>query len=188
MTRSTLHPSFTAPSTHITRVFGAHPFHTDGDLLGLAFAADGSLWSVEEPGVVRRWDLDGRRQLGWHHLEELATVWAFSPGAHHLASATDDLSVWDVAAGELDASWPQPCWVTAVAFSPAADVLAAGYDDGRVRLWNWRNQAPLREVEAHRSAVSAVAFVPPTAAGWPRPEKTGPFTCGTRRRFSRSAT
>ncbi|HVS36966.1 MAG TPA: WD40 repeat domain-containing protein [Gemmataceae bacterium] len=158
MSRATLPSSFNAPSSHITRVFGAHPFHTDGDLLGLAFAADGTLWSVEEPGVVRRWDLDGRRQLGWHHLEELATVWAFSAGARHLASATDDLSVWDAAAGELEASWPQPCWVTALGFSPAADVLAAGYDDGRVRLWNWHTQTPLWEINAHQSAVSAVAF------------------------------
>ncbi len=158
MSRTILPPSFNAPSTHITRVFGAHPFHTDGDLLGLAFAADGTLWSVEEPGVLRRWDLDGRRQLGWHHLEELATVWAFSAGANRVASACDDLSIWDVATGELEASWPQPCWVTAMAFAPNADVIAAGYDDGFVRLWNVRNQTRLWEVRAHRSAVSALAF------------------------------
>ncbi len=140
MSRTTTAPSPNAPTSPVTRVFGAHPFHTDGDLLALGFADDGSLWSVEEPGVLRRWDLDGRRQLGWHRLEELATLWTFGPGARRLASASDDLCVWDVAAGDLAASWPQPCWVTAVAFSPDETLLAAGYDDGAVRLWDWREQ------------------------------------------------
>ena len=158
MTPPTVSPSPTAPMSYVARVFGAHPFHTDGDLLALGFAADGSLWSVEEPGVVRRWDLDGRRQLGWHHLEELATLWAFSPGARYLVSASDDLSVWETAAGDLAASWPQACWVTAVAFSPDENVLAAGYDDGAVRLWDWRKQQLIREIPAHKSAVSALAF------------------------------
>ena len=151
-------PSPHAPGSPVVRVFGAHPFHTDADLLALGFAADGTLWSIEEPGVLRRWDLDGRRQLGWHHLEELATLWAFAPAALHLASASDDLSVWEVAAGTLAASWPQACWVTAVAFSPDGGRLAAGHDDGFVRLWDWRDQRLLREFQGHRSAVSALAF------------------------------
>ncbi len=156
---STTVPSTTGiPSTRVLRVFGAHPFHTDGDLLALSFAADGTLWSVEEPGVVRRWDLDGRRQIGWHHLEDMATLWAFSPDARHLAAASDDLAVWESATGEMVASWPQSCWVTAVAFQPNADVLAVGYDDGAVRLWDWPNQKMLQQIHAHRSAVSAIAF------------------------------
>ncbi len=158
MSRTTTSPSPNAPTSPVTRVFGAQPFHTDGDLLALGFAADGSLWSVEEPGVLRRWDLDGRRQLGWHHLEELATIWTFGPGARHLASASDDLSVWEVAPGDLAATWPQPCWVTAVAFSPDETLLAAGYDDGAVRLWDWREQRLAREIRAHKKAVSALAF------------------------------
>lgn len=158
MSRTTPSPSPDAPTSPVTRVFGAYPFHTDGDLLALSFAADGSLWSVEEPGVLRRWDLDGRRQLGWHRLEGPATLWAFGPGARHLASASDDLSVWEVAAGDLAASWRQPCWVTAVAFSPDENLLAAGYDDGAVRLWAWRDQRLVREIRGHKRAVSALAF------------------------------
>lgn len=157
MSRTSVPPSFRAPCGHVTRVFGGHPFQTDGEPLALAFAGDGTLWSVEEPGVLRRWDLDGRRQLGWHHLEELATLWAFDNEARWLASATDDLSVWDVQRGELEISWPQPCWVTAVAFRPGAEVLAAGYDDGMVRLWDWRGKRLLHEIRGD-SAVSSLAF------------------------------
>jgi WD40 repeat protein len=158
MSSTTVPPVPGVSSARVLRVFGAHPFHTDGDLLALTFAADGTLWSVEEPGVVRRWDLDGRRQIGWHHLEDLATLWAFSPDARHLAAASDDLAVWESTTGEMVASWPQPCWVTAVAFQPNADVLAVGYDDGAVRLWDWRNQKLLHEIPAQDYAVSAVAF------------------------------
>src|SRR5215472_15417599 len=73
---SAVPPSLSDPSA-ILRVYGAHPFHTDGDLLALAFAPDGTLWSVEDAGVLRRWDLAAQQQIGWHHLEELATLWSF---------------------------------------------------------------------------------------------------------------
>ena len=156
MSSTIVPPSTGMASPCVLRVFGAHPFHTDGDLLALSFAADGSLWSVEEPGVVRRWDLDGRRQIGWHHLEELATLWAFSPDASHVAAASDDLAVWESATGEMVASWPQSCWVTAVAFQPNADVLAVGYDDGAIRVWNWPNQKLLHEIRRSQVGVSAL--------------------------------
>src|ERR1700738_2726930 len=100
MTSTLVTPSPPALPTAVTRVFGVHPFHTDGDLLALAFAPDGGLWSVEEPGVLRHWDVRARRQLDWHHFEDLATLWCFSPGARHVASASDDLSVWEAATGE----------------------------------------------------------------------------------------
>src|SRR5439155_5940736 len=45
-------------------VFGDPQLHTDGDLAGLAFAPDGTLWSVEEPGVVRHWNVWTGHQLG----------------------------------------------------------------------------------------------------------------------------
>src|SRR5438046_1382835 len=98
MSSITVPPSLDVSSA-ILRIYGAHPFHTDGDLLALAFAADGSLWSVEDSGALRHWDLAARKQLGWHHLEELATLWSFSPGAKFVAAGGDELTVWDVASG-----------------------------------------------------------------------------------------
>src|SRR5207237_10144837 len=37
-------------------------------------------------------------------------------------------------------------------------VIAVGYDDGRVRVWDWSHQVLLQEIRAHKSAVSALAF------------------------------
>src|SRR5260370_39463860 len=82
------------------RTFGAHPLHTDGDLLALGFAPDGTLWSVEEHGLLRQWDVRTQRQLTWGALEDPATLWAFSGDAGLAASGSDELLVWDVGTGE----------------------------------------------------------------------------------------
>jgi WD40 repeat protein len=143
-----------------SRIFGARPFHTDGDLLALAFAADGSLWSVEEPGVLRRWNVATRQQTAFHPLDELATTWAFSPDTALVAAGSDELSVWEVSRGRLCVSLPQQSWITAIAFAPAGNVAATGHDDNAVRLWDLRDAALIRELPAHDLPVSALAFSP----------------------------
>jgi WD40 repeat protein len=148
------------------RVFGASPFRTDGELLALRFAPDGTLWSVEEPGVVRHWDLDTRRQIGWHELVDPAGLWCFSGTAHYLASGSNELCIWETSTGELRACWPQTSWVTALAFQPGGLILASGHDDGVVRLWHYATSRLLHELRGPiapsgaggSSAVSALAF------------------------------
>jgi WD40 repeat protein len=153
------HPRGGAPSA-VRRVYGARPFHTDGDLLALAFAADGALWSVEEPGALRRWDVAARQQTGAHFLDEPATLWAFGPGARLVGAASDELSVWDVQTGGLLGNWNQPSWVTALAFPDAGGLIATGHDDGLVRLWDRGRLEVVRELRGHEAAVSALAFAP----------------------------
>jgi WD40 repeat protein len=153
-------PSALSDASAILRVYGAHPFHTDGDLLALAFAPGGTLWSVEDAGVLRHWDLAAQQQIDWHHLEELATLWSFGPGARLVAAGSEELTVWDVASGELLRTWPQPDWVTAIAFHPSRDLLATGHDDRVVRLWDLKKHKAVREFRVHKAAVSAVAFSP----------------------------
>jgi WD40 repeat protein len=146
----------------VRRVFGARPFQTDGDLLALAFAPDGDLWSIEDPGILRHWDTDGQRQLDWVPLEVAATLWCFSRDARLVAAASNELSVWDVPTGESLETWTHPAssWITALAFRHKSYVLAAGDDDGTVRLWDWANQEELMRIPAHKKAVSALAFSP----------------------------
>jgi WD40 repeat protein len=150
------------------RVFGASPFHTDGELLALRFAPDGSLWSVEEPGVLRHWDLGTSQQTGWQELGEPAALWCFSGAAHFVAGGSDELAIWETATGQLRTCWSQPSWVTALAFQPGGLLLASGHDDGIVRLWHHaisRLAYELRPPIAPSSsqggaAVSALAFSP----------------------------
>src|SRR5437660_12318901 len=113
-------PSTTLPAGRVSQahVFGDPHLHTDGDLLALTFAPDGALWSVEEPGVLRQWNATTGQQLAWHSLSDLETACAFSPDARVLASASDDLSCWDVSSGQVRTAVPQPWRGTALASHP----------------------------------------------------------------------
>ncbi|MHB1425845.1 MAG: WD40 repeat domain-containing protein [Gemmataceae bacterium] len=146
------------------RVFGARPFHCDGELLALRFAPDGSLWSVEEPGVLRHWDCHARQQIGWHELAGPEAAWCFSASAHYVAAGSDELCLWQTSNGELLACWPQASWATALAFQPGGLLLASGHDDGNVRLWDYAGGRLARELRPPGCggdwAVSALAFSP----------------------------
>jgi WD40 repeat protein len=159
-------PAPTAPTDSVPqlsplvyRVFGEPRFHTDGDIAALAFAADGSVRSVDEGGVLRVWTADGK-PLARHFLSDLETLWCFSPGARLLASGNDDLLLWDTGTGQLIHRIQQTSWVTAVGFSPDGRTVASGHDDGKVRFWDVASQKFLGEINAHPKAVSAIAFAP----------------------------
>jgi WD40 repeat protein len=137
--------------------FGEPHWHADGALLALAYAADGTLWSVEEPGVLRHWDANGGL-LVRETLTELETLWAFGPRAELLAAGSDDLVIWDVATRRQVAMLEQPSWVTAVAFHPTRRLIASGHDDGGVRLWDLDAPGDPVELAHHEQTISALAF------------------------------
>lgn len=141
----------------IRLVFGGRPFHTDGDLLALAFGSPSLLWSVEEPSVLRCWDVITGQPVAWRDLDDLGTSWTFSRGARLLAAGSDDLAVWDVPTGRRVCLIPQPSWLTAIAFH-GDRLVATGHDDGTVRVWDLATQDQVAEFDAHRLPVSAVAF------------------------------
>jgi WD40 repeat protein len=129
-------------------------------VLALAFAPDGGLWSVEEGGSLRRWDVSTGQQSDWHALGEAATLWSFRGTAQIAASAGDDLVLWNVVAGKMIASIPQHSWITALAFGTQSDVIAAGSDDGVVRIWDGGDGQLLEQLRGHLEPVSAIAISP----------------------------
>src|SRR6266852_5853068 len=152
-------PSLSERPAALVQVFGVEPFHTDGELLALGFANDGTLWSVEDPGVLRHWD-PAAHLLGWHMLDDLATLWCFAPGCRWVASGSDELSLWDVATGDLAAVFSPPSWLTSLAFSADGQLLASGHDDGAIRLWDTTTRRMRSELRNHHRPVSALAFSP----------------------------
>ncbi len=75
-----------------------------------------------------------------------------------IASATDDLSLWEIATGKVLDTIPQPSWVTALAFGPGAKLLATGHDDGIVRVWDVASRGLRYEFPGPKRPISAVAF------------------------------
>jgi len=140
------------------RIFGEPQLHTDGELLALNFAPDGSLWSVEEPGVLRHWSAENGQQLEWSSLSDLETLWVFSPDMRILASASDDLTLWDVSSGQILTALAQASWVSALAFAGDPAFLATGHDDGVVRYWDAAGHHLVHEMRLHKNAISALAF------------------------------
>jgi WD40 repeat protein len=154
-----MNPSTTPPavpdSDLVTRTFGEPQWHADGDLLAMAYARDGTLWSVEEPGVLRHWESSGRL-LGRYFLSEMEMLWVFGPRAELVASGSNEVVVWEVATRRQVASLPQSSWVTAIAFHPTGRVIATGHDDGSVRVWDLDTKSQRPELRHHTQAISAL--------------------------------
>src|SRR4051794_22812234 len=165
------------PPPLVYKVFGEPRFHTDGDVAAIAFGPDGTLWSIDEAGLLRHWSADGK-VLARHFLSDLETLWRFSPNAKLLASGNDDLILWDVATGQLVNRIAQPSWVTAVAFSAEGRTLASGHDDGTVRFWDVATQKFLGQVKACTRPLPGSAGAVPPPRGVVAPPRGGPVGGG----------
>src|SRR5713101_7012924 len=142
----------------VVRVFGDLRLHTDGELQLLAFDSQGRLWSIEDPGVLREWNPTTGNQRSATFLSDLETLWAISPNAGLVASAADDVSLWEMGTGRVLDTIPQSSWVTAIAFGPQAQLLATGHDDGVVRVWEVANRGLRHEFPGPKRPISALAL------------------------------
>lgn len=142
--------------------FGAPKLHTDSDVLTVSFGKDGWLYSVEDLGILRKWNPASGQQLDWRSLSDMETLWTFSSDARVLASASDDLTIWDGSSGALLTSIQQSSWVTALAFHPDPTFIATGHDDGTIGYWDAPGHQALFEkgLSFHKKPISALAISP----------------------------
>lgn len=142
----------------VTRVFGDLRGRTDGDVVALCYQADDTVWSVEEAGILRRFDAATGRQIDSLTLSEAETCWAFSSDGRLLASGSNGITVWDVATATPLGQILHSSWLLTITFSPDGRTIASGHDDQVVRLWDASTGKLLHELRSHQEEVCAAAF------------------------------
>jgi WD40 repeat protein len=144
----------------VLRVLGDLRLRTDGTILDLACSADGTLYAVEAPGTLRRWKADGTELGTPTSLSEVELLWVLSPDGRWLASASEELQVFESSRCQLVLHRRQPSWITALAFDTRGSLLATGHEDGQISVWDLSARRLSRSWPGHDSAISALAFSP----------------------------
>ncbi len=124
---------------------------------GGGFFTDGKLLAVQLRGRVQLWDtatwessfLQTRRGIGfWAEL-------VFSPDGRLLGAPLDN--VWNVSSHSAEFDTRFSC---SLAFAPGGKWLAAGYQDGGLKIWNMETREVVFTNKAHSSFLQGLAFSP----------------------------
>ena len=151
-----------------------------GTVTSVAIRGDGLIASGDNNGQIFFWR-EGTLEPVAKTSARLAVIdLAFSPDGTVLAAATIDyrfgaVLLWNVSdlanvpgKGEpLDtaAAGRFTDWAVSVAFSPDGKILAAGSEDGTIRLWNVDRTSPtfgsaIGKALVHKTSVKGIAFSP----------------------------
>jgi WD40 repeat protein len=145
----------------------------------IQYHPDGLMLASVDRSVVRLRDVSNQRLVTTLRAQESLRTIAFNSDGKLLAAAGigELVSVWDVATSELRYSFhlalppltSANTFVWDVAFSPQGDFLVAAANDGRLHLWRTEqgvalaesgHEYPFQTVDAHRRAVTCLAFSP----------------------------
>ena len=132
----------------------------------LAFSPDGNtLTAIDGALVLRDWDTatgEMLRELELVSVSAGSRRCAISPDGQLVAASlpNHEVGVWRTSDGERLATFSGDDYVMGVQFSPDSALLAIGWFDGDVELWNVDESEISHAWRAHPSAVHALAFSP----------------------------
>ncbi|WEW56389.1 hypothetical protein PRK78_001832 [Emydomyces testavorans] len=144
-----------------TGFVSALAFSPDSERLAFGPHCDMNLSASDEAQIVV-WDL-ARAELCMPnvHLTDSIHQIAWSPDGTMLACASSSprtLQLWNSTTGASAILLEESCRVPTIAFSPDGKLLAAGCDDGRVRLWEVNTGSMIGHCEIARRSLQCLSF------------------------------
>ena len=86
----------------------------------------------------------------------------FHASGKAVVGANEEVLIWDLKNGELDARWREvnhKSRVTVITRSLTdPDIFAVGYEDGKIRLWDAQTATAIIVFNGHRSAITVLKF------------------------------
>jgi WD40 repeat protein len=130
------------------------PDHTR--LAGIASSGDVRFWELAVAGDLHDVRLESVNKGHQDHGRSIA----FSPDGALVASAADDIVLWDAVTKRKVARFEYPSIVWSVAFSPDGRWLLSAHGDGAVLVWDVAERVLVAGFNEHSRGVRAVAFSP----------------------------
>jgi WD40 repeat protein len=128
----------------------------------IAMSADEAyLVSIDGLGYTAFWEMPSRRLVRSYRAHQFhGRIAAFSPDGKLVATAAEDIVLWDVATQKKLARLTHDREVWGLAFSPDGKWLVSSHEDGAVVLWDAVEREPVANFNEHSAAVRSLAFSP----------------------------
>jgi WD40 repeat protein len=139
--------------------------NTFGWVISAAYHPSGQQIVVgDNSGVITCWDLDKDKLVWWkdgHHAQWVQNVFYSHDGTKIFSGGEDnDLRVWNPDDGALLEEYSFKKAISTLAISEDDHMLAAGFDDGKIKLVDLQQHKILNHKLKHKDRVYSVCFHP----------------------------
>jgi WD40 repeat protein len=138
------------------------PFENIGaGVLALAFnpQISSELALAQENGVIALWNVEtAERTATWQASTMPVTAVAYTPEPGHVVTASEDglVQLWDTVTTQSVRAFQIEGEIPLVLDTAKNDVLAVGYQDGTVRLWDIHSGELLAEIYGYNGRIIAI--------------------------------